>query len=164
MTGPRARRSNQGDDGSESSGGSAATGGESAAAGASDAFSAMMDQLKAAAEYFTEMGTNALSAVPSAVSAAEGRIIPTMASIPQLPAMPPMPGSLTAAQFEVAMATLKAQRASVSALKDQLTAFDNQLGVLEDLLSPMASWAKSWARAESSVTSSVTPPRGNRKS
>ena len=43
---------------------------------------------------------------------------------------------------------IAAQRRSIEALKTQLSAFDEQLAVLENLLGPLAQWSKKWADLE----------------
>src|SRR5450759_836727 len=66
-----------------------------------------------------------------------------------LPSLPPWlaPGASSAAQLET-VASVAAQRRSIEALKTQLTAFDEQLAVLEQILEPLAEWGRTWAVLE----------------
>lgn len=72
-------------------------------------------------------------------------------SIPAQQASPgalPLPGGLSAAQMASITDSIAAQRRSIEALKTQLSAFDEQLAVLENLLGPLAQWSKTWADLE----------------
>ena len=72
-------------------------------------------------------------------------------SIPARQASPgalPLPGGLSAAQMASITDSIAAQRRSIEALKTQLSAFDEQLAVLENLLGPLAQWSKKWADLE----------------
>jgi hypothetical protein len=60
----------------------------------------------------------------------------------------PLPGGLSAAQMASITDSIAAQRRSIEALKTQLSAFDEQLAVLENLLGPLAQWSKTWADLE----------------
>ena len=75
-------------------------------------------------------------------------------SLPSLPGLPglPAPGALSAAQLNSIAAGITAQRRSIDALKTQLTAFDEQLAVLERILEPLAAWGRTWAGLEARVT------------
>jgi hypothetical protein len=69
----------------------------------------------------------------------------------RLPAAPgglPLPGALSAAQLTSMHDTIAAQRRSIEALQAQLSAFDEQLAVLEQMLGPFTEWSKSWADLE----------------
>ncbi len=60
----------------------------------------------------------------------------------------PLPGALSAAQLSSIADSVAAQRRSIGALQAQLTAFDQQLGVLEQILGPLAEWGSTWAGLE----------------
>jgi hypothetical protein len=60
----------------------------------------------------------------------------------------PLPGALSAAQVTSIADSVAAQRRSIEALKAQLSAFDEQLAVLEQILGPFAEWSRSWADLE----------------
>src|SRR5579863_2993556 len=60
----------------------------------------------------------------------------------------PLPGALSAAQLTSMHDTITAQRRSIEALQAQLSAFDEQLAVLEQMLGPFTEWSKSWAGLE----------------
>jgi len=54
--------------------------------------------------------------------------------------------------------SIAAQRRSIEALKTQLSAFDEQLAVLENLLGPLAQWSKTWADLEQRLLNTGSRP------
>jgi hypothetical protein len=64
------------------------------------------------------------------------------------PAGFPLPGALSAAQLTSIASSVAAQRRSIEALQAQLSSFDEQLAVLEQILGPLAEWSKTWAELE----------------
>jgi len=60
----------------------------------------------------------------------------------------PLPGALSAAQLASIASSVGAQRRSIEALKAQLSSFDEQLAVLEQILGPLAEWSRTWAELE----------------
>jgi hypothetical protein len=60
----------------------------------------------------------------------------------------PLPGALSAAQLAAISGSVTAQRRSIEALQAQLSSFDEQLAVLEQILSPLTEWSRTWAEAE----------------
>ena len=76
--------------------------------------------------------------------------LPSGASLPSLPGLRtwPTPGTFSAAQIRSVAASVAAQRQSIQTLKTQLTAFDEQLALLEGMLEPLAEWSKTWADLE----------------
>ena len=54
--------------------------------------------------------------------------------------------------------SIAAQRRSIEALKTQLSAFDEQLAVLENLLGPLAQWSKTWADLEQQLLNMGSRP------
>ena len=60
----------------------------------------------------------------------------------------PLPGALSAAQLTAISGSVAAQRRSIEALKAQLSSFDEQLAVLEQILSPLTEWSRTWADME----------------
>lgn len=60
----------------------------------------------------------------------------------------PLPGALSVAQLTAISGSVAAQRRSIEALKAQLSSFDDQLAVLEQILSPLTEWSRTWAEAE----------------
>jgi hypothetical protein len=67
------------------------------------------------------------------------------------PALPSPPGALSAAQLRSIARTVSAQRQSITAIRAQLDAFDEQLGVFERILEPLVEWSSTWARLEEAV-------------
>jgi hypothetical protein len=95
-----------------------------------------------------------LGSIISGIRGAAENLVRAAGSVNPLPALPEVathPGALSAAQFTAMRSTLRAQRDGVAALQSQLTAFDEQLQVLERLLEPMAEWSAAWARVESGI-------------
>jgi len=68
--------------------------------------------------------------------------------LPAAPGAPPLPGALSAAQLTSIRDSIAAQRRSIEALQAQLSAFDEQLAVLEQILGPIADWSRTWAELE----------------
>ena len=75
-----------------------------------------------------------------------GPLLPR-AAIPLMPGLP-MPGALSAKELKSIATNVTAQRRSIQALQVQLTAFEEQLGVLEGILGPLAEWSSRWAELE----------------
>jgi len=78
-----------------------------------------------------------------------------------LPALPSPPGAMSAAQVGAIAQTVRAQRESISAIRAQLDAFDQQLGVFERILDPLVEWSASWAQLEKAVGDFVRPGNDN---
>ena len=74
----------------------------------------------------------------------------SLPSVSALPSLPPWlaPGASSATQLETVTTSVAAQRRSIEALQTQLTAFDEQLAVLEQILEPFAEWSRTWAVLE----------------
>lgn len=78
--------------------------------------------------------------------------------LPSAPGVLPLPGTISAAQLKSISDSIGAQRRSIEALKSQLSAFDEQLAVLEQLLDPLAQWSRKWAELEERL---LNPGRGS---
>jgi hypothetical protein len=81
---------------------------------------------------------------------------------PRLPSAPgalPLPGSLSAAQMTSIADSIAAQRRSIDALKAQLSSFDEQLAVLEQILGPLAEWSGKWAELEQRLVNLGRAPK-----
>jgi hypothetical protein len=72
----------------------------------------------------------------------------TGARRPLAPGTFPLPGALSAAQLAAISGSVAAQRRSIEALKAQLSSFDEQLAVLEQILGPLTEWSRTWAEVE----------------
>lgn len=68
--------------------------------------------------------------------------------LPPAPGTLPLPGGISAAQMSAIADSISAQRRSIAALQAQLTSFDDQLQVLEQILVPLAQWSRAWADLE----------------
>jgi hypothetical protein len=67
---------------------------------------------------------------------------------PPAPRTFPLPATMSAAQLASIADNIAAQRRSIDALKAQLSSFDEQLAVLEQVLGPLAEWSGKWAELE----------------
>ena len=68
--------------------------------------------------------------------------------LPSVPGALAPPGAFSAAQMTSIADSIAAQRRSIEALKAQLSSYDEQLAVLEQMLGPFTEWSKSWAGLE----------------
>jgi hypothetical protein len=68
--------------------------------------------------------------------------------LPPAPGSVPLPGGLSATQMNSITDSIAAQRRSIAALQVQLSSFDEQLEVFEQILGPLAQWSRSWADLE----------------
>jgi hypothetical protein len=68
--------------------------------------------------------------------------------LPSAPRALALPGTLSAAQLTSIADAIAAQRRSIEAMKAQLSAFDEQLAVLEQVTRPLAEWSRKWAELE----------------
>ena len=69
-----------------------------------------------------------------------------------------LPGALSAAQVTSIANSVAAQRRSIEALKAQLSAFDEQLALLERILGPFAEWSRTWADVEKQLVNMQRKP------
>ena len=79
---------------------------------------------------------------------------------PPAPGTFPLPGTLSAAQLASIADSIAAQRRSIEALKAQLSSFDEQLAVLEQVLGPLAQWSGNWADLEQRLLNLGRGPEG----
>ena len=79
---------------------------------------------------------------------------------PPAPGGFPLPGALSAAQLTAISGSVAAQRRSIEALKAQLSSFDEQLAVLEQILSPLTEWSRTWAELEERLLTMSRGPGG----
>ena len=81
---------------------------------------------------------------------------------PPAPGTFPLPGALSAAQLTAISGSVAAQRRSIEALKAQLSSFDEQLAVLEQILSPLTEWSTTWAEVEERLLNMSRGPAAER--
>jgi hypothetical protein len=81
---------------------------------------------------------------------------------PLAPGALPLPGGLSAAQVTSIADGIAAQRRSIAALKAQLSSFDEQLAVLEQILGPLAEWSRTWAELEQRLLNLGRRPEGGK--
>ena len=82
--------------------------------------------------------------------------------LPSAPGALARPGALSAAQMTSIADSIAAQRRSIEALKAQLSAFDEQLAVLEQILGPLAEWSRTWAELEERLLNMGRGPEAGR--
>jgi hypothetical protein len=81
--------------------------------------------------------------------------------LPSAPRALALPGTLPAAQLASIANAIAAQRRSIDALKAQLSAFDEQLAVLEQIIRPLAEWSRKWAELEERMLNIRPEPKGD---
>jgi uncharacterized protein (DUF3084 family) len=59
------------------------------------------------------------------------------------------------AELDVLIQEVHAKRLSVQALQAELTAFDNQMEILERSLAPLQTWSQEWTRMRQSLTETL---------
>jgi hypothetical protein len=96
-------------------------------------------------------------------SGGSGAARPAMPGLPAIPGMPPMagippmPATMSARQLQAVVDDIAARRSQVQALIASLTAFDEQLGTLENSLGPLLQWLRTWSDLEGAVADFWTP-------
>ncbi len=68
--------------------------------------------------------------------------------LPSAPGPLALPGGFSAEQMTLIADSIAAQRRSIETLKAQLSSFDEQLAVMEQILGPLAEWSRTWADLE----------------
>jgi hypothetical protein len=102
-------------------------------------------QMREAADRLMSAWTTAAGSVPGAAGDLPG-------TTGKQPALPALPATLSTEKVQGVLDELADRRAQTQALRDSLTAFDEQLGVLEAGLRPVLEWTKSWADLEKSIS------------
>ena len=82
--------------------------------------------------------------------------------LPLAPGALPLPGGLSAAQMTLITNSIAAQRRSIAALTAQLSSFDEQLAVLEQILGPLTEWSRTWADLEERLLNMGRRPETDR--
>ncbi len=82
--------------------------------------------------------------------------------LPSAPGALALPGAFSAAQMTSITDSIAAQRRSIEALKAQLSSFDEQLAVLEQLLGPLAEWSRTCADLEQRLLNMGPRPEAGR--
>jgi hypothetical protein len=91
-----------------------------------------------------------------------GRVGGGAASGLGMPTLPTLPGAFSAAQMAAITDSIATQRRSIEALQAQLSAYDEQLALLEQALGPLAEWSKTWADFEKQVLNWGQKPASGR--
>ena len=91
-----------------------------------------------------------------------GRVAGLPGSGVGMPMLPTLPGAFSAAQMTAITDSIATQRRSIEALQAQLSAYDEQLAVLEQALGPLAEWSKTWADFEQQVLNMGQKPGSGR--
>jgi len=73
-----------------------------------------------------------------------------------------LPGAFSAAQLTAIADSIATQRQSIEALKAQLSAYDEQLALLEQALGPFTEWSKTWADFEQQLLNMGRKPETGR--
>lgn len=109
------------------------------------AFDDLLDRTNAVTDLVRRTGSGALGAtpLPSAVTGLLGSLRQVVEQAP-----PPT------VQLDLFLQEIKAKRALVRALQEQLESFDAQLATLEASLAPLQLWGRQWERVRSTVLGS----------
>ena len=102
-------------------------------------------------------GDTAAASRAAATPAAGPPGLPAIPGMPPIPGMPATPATMSARQLQAVVDDIAARRSQVQALVASLTAFDEQLGALENSLRPLLQWLRTWSDMESAVTDFWTP-------
>ena len=65
------------------------------------------------------------------------------------------------AQLDTFLQELRAKRALIGALQMQLTAFEQQMDMLEQTLMPLHEWGQEWSTVQRAITDMCVPPTTN---
>lgn len=107
-----------------------------------------LERTRSLANVLGSVGSGALGAIPEPLPAMVTRMLGSLEQV--LDQAPPF-----AAELDVLLLELHAKRLTVQALQAELSAFDQQLDVLERSLAPMESWIHQWTRLQQSLTETL---------
>ena len=62
------------------------------------------------------------------------------------------------AHLDIFLQELRAKRALIGALQLQLTAFEQQMDILEQALKPLHEWGQEWSTVQRAITDTFVPP------
>jgi len=65
------------------------------------------------------------------------------------------------AHLDTFLQELRAKRALIGALQMQLTAFEQQMDILEQALKPLHEWGQEWSTVQRAITDMCVPPTTN---
>lgn len=82
--------------------------------------------------------------------------------LPSAPGALALPGAFSAEQMTLITDSIAAQRRSIETLKAQLSLFDEQLAVMEQILGPLAEWSRTWADLERRLLNMSPRPEAGR--
>jgi len=107
-----------------------------------------LDRTRSVANVVGSVGSGAVGAIPEPLPAMVTRMLGSLRGV--LDQAPPF-----TAELEVLLLELHAKRLTVQALQAELSAFDQQLHVLEKSLAPMESWIRQWTRMQQSLNETL---------
>jgi hypothetical protein len=107
-----------------------------------------LERTRSVANLVGSVGSGALGAMPEPLPATVTRMLRSLQQV--MEQAPPF-----TAELDILLLELHAKRLSVQALQAELSAFDQQLDVLEKSLAPMESWTHQWTRLHQSLTETL---------
>lgn len=107
-----------------------------------------LERTRSVANLVGSVGSGALGAMPEPLPATVTRMLGSLQQV--MDQAPPF-----TAELDVMLMELHAKRLSVQALQAELSAFDQQLEILEKSLAPMATWTRQWTRLHQSLTETL---------
>jgi len=109
-----------------------------------------LEKTRSVANLVGSVGSGALGAMPEPLPATVTRMLRSLQQV--MEQAPPL-----TAELDILLLELHAKRLSVQALQAELSAFDQQLEVLEKSLAPMETWTHQWTRLHQSLTETLHP-------
>lgn len=112
-----------------------------------------LERTRAVANLVSSVGGGALGATPEPVRATVTRMLLSLQQLVEQ--APPI-----TAEFDILVQEIHAKRLTVQALQAELSAFDQQLDVLERSLAPLEVWTRQWTQLRDSLrdTLRAAPP------
>jgi hypothetical protein len=102
------------------------------------------DRAAAFADAVRRAGSSAVGELPGPIPAAATELVHSMRTIVESVPAPTAP-------LDMLMEEIKAKRAIVRALQEQLASFETQLEVLERSLVPLHEWSRQWESAQNAL-------------
>lgn len=113
-----------------------------------------LERTRSVANLVGSVGSGAVGAVPEPLPAMVTRMLGSLRQV--LDQAPPF-----SAELDVLLLELHAKRLTVQALQAELSAFDQQLNVLERSLAPMENWIHQWTQMQRSLNETLHPEPGS---
>ena len=104
----------------------------------------LLDRVQAFADAVRRLANDAVGELPAPLPAAAVELLRSVRAVVESVPAPTAP-------LDMMMEEIKAKRALVRALQEQLSSFDVQLEVLERSLVPMHEWSRQWENVQNAL-------------